>query len=212
MNVSLTPDLEQFVSAKVESGRYNSASEVIREALRLLEEQDRIRASQLAGFNQELRRRLDSLDRGRHVDQAARQVQGTPEIRCVSKYILSVDADVDLDDIWEYIAQVLTGSHPALTSCAAVKEHFSRALRPLCGLRASPFGFAQGELCGGKEGTYFASLPSPARAGLARRLVVASISLSVYISREHRRVHRSFGSHAGRAHLRGCDSLIQPRG
>jgi putative addiction module CopG family antidote len=34
MNVSLTPELEKFVSAKVESGRYNSASEVVREALR----------------------------------------------------------------------------------------------------------------------------------------------------------------------------------
>ena len=40
MNVSLTPELEQFVSAKVQSGRYNSASEVVREALRLLEEHD----------------------------------------------------------------------------------------------------------------------------------------------------------------------------
>jgi antitoxin ParD1/3/4 len=36
MNVSLTPELEEFVSAKVGSGRYNSASEVVREALRLL--------------------------------------------------------------------------------------------------------------------------------------------------------------------------------
>ncbi len=35
MTVSLTPELEQFVSAKVGSGRYNSASEVVREALRL---------------------------------------------------------------------------------------------------------------------------------------------------------------------------------
>ena len=44
MSVSLTPELEQFVSTKVESGRYNSASEVVREALRLLEEQDQAKA------------------------------------------------------------------------------------------------------------------------------------------------------------------------
>jgi putative addiction module CopG family antidote len=35
MNVSLTPELDQFVAAKVSSGRYTSASEVVREALRL---------------------------------------------------------------------------------------------------------------------------------------------------------------------------------
>jgi antitoxin ParD1/3/4 len=67
MNVSLTSELEKFVSAKVESGRYNSASEVVREALRLLEEHDHARSVQLAGFNQELGRRLDTLDHGRHV-------------------------------------------------------------------------------------------------------------------------------------------------
>ena len=70
MNVSLTPELEQFVSAKVESGRYNSASEVVREALRLLEEQEQVRAARLGQFNQELGRRLDSLDRGNHVTPA----------------------------------------------------------------------------------------------------------------------------------------------
>jgi len=36
MNVSLTPDLERFVREKVDSGLYSSASEVVREALRLL--------------------------------------------------------------------------------------------------------------------------------------------------------------------------------
>ena len=48
MNVSLTPELEKFVSAKVRAGRYTSASEVVREALRLLEEHDQERAGQLA--------------------------------------------------------------------------------------------------------------------------------------------------------------------
>lgn len=34
MNVSLTPELERYVKAKVKSGYYNNASEVVREALR----------------------------------------------------------------------------------------------------------------------------------------------------------------------------------
>ena len=71
MNVSLTPELEKFVSAKVESGRYNSASEVVREALRLLEEHDSARAARLAEFNEELGCRLAGLDRGEVVDPAA---------------------------------------------------------------------------------------------------------------------------------------------
>ena len=70
MNVSLTPELEQFVSAKVQSGRYNSASEVVREALRLLEEHEQGRAAQLAEFNRELGRRLAALDRGEAVNPA----------------------------------------------------------------------------------------------------------------------------------------------
>lgn len=68
MNVSLTPELEQFVQAKVESGRYSSASEVVREALRLLDDHERSRSAQLAEFNQELGRRLASLDHAEHVD------------------------------------------------------------------------------------------------------------------------------------------------
>ena len=41
MNVSLTPELEQFVAETVATGRYSSASEVIRAALRILEEDER---------------------------------------------------------------------------------------------------------------------------------------------------------------------------
>ena len=71
MNVSLTPELENFVAAKVETGRYSSASEVVREALRLLEENDQRRSVQLQEFNQELGQRLASLDRGETVAPAA---------------------------------------------------------------------------------------------------------------------------------------------
>lgn len=56
MNVSLTPELERVVTEKVESGMYQTASEVVREALRLLIERDeargRLRADVAAGFDQ----------------------------------------------------------------------------------------------------------------------------------------------------------------
>lgn len=71
MNVSLTPELEKFVSGKVASGLYNSASEVVREALRLLEEHDRARSAQIAAFNQELSARLAALDSGENSDPEA---------------------------------------------------------------------------------------------------------------------------------------------
>jgi antitoxin ParD1/3/4 len=70
MNVSLTPELEKFVAGKVASGRYTSASEVVREALRLLEEHDQARSAQFAAFNQELGERLAALDAGEHTDPA----------------------------------------------------------------------------------------------------------------------------------------------
>ena len=42
-NVSLTPEMETFIDGRVASGRYRSASEVVRAALRLLEEDERKR-------------------------------------------------------------------------------------------------------------------------------------------------------------------------
>lgn len=68
MNVSLTPELEKFVQKKVKAGRYNSASEVVREALRLLEEHEQLRSQQLKDFQSEIDRRLASLDRGEAID------------------------------------------------------------------------------------------------------------------------------------------------
>ena len=68
MNVSLTPELVNFVQTKVLSGRYTSASEVVREALRLLEDHDKARAAQLEEIRSEVDRRLASLDRGEGVD------------------------------------------------------------------------------------------------------------------------------------------------
>jgi antitoxin ParD1/3/4 len=68
MNVSLTPELEKYIQAKVESGRYTSASEVVREALRLLEQTEQERKQSLKEFQAELDRRIASLDRGEGID------------------------------------------------------------------------------------------------------------------------------------------------
>ena len=68
MNVSLTPELEQLIQEKVESGKYSSVSEVIREGLRLLDERDRLRNERLAELKAKLRVGIEELDRGEGID------------------------------------------------------------------------------------------------------------------------------------------------
>jgi len=56
MNVSLTPQLETMIRQHVASGRYNNASEVVRDALRLLEDHERrqqLRSLLAVGLEQE---------------------------------------------------------------------------------------------------------------------------------------------------------------
>ena len=54
MNISLTPTLEKFVQDKVASGLYNSVSEVIREALRMMASKDKISQDRIAQLNKEI--------------------------------------------------------------------------------------------------------------------------------------------------------------
>jgi antitoxin ParD1/3/4 len=60
MNINRTPQLEELVRRKVDSGLYNSAREVVREAWRLMEEQDRLRAAKLEQLRQDVRSGLAS--------------------------------------------------------------------------------------------------------------------------------------------------------
>lgn len=77
MNVSLTPDLEELVQKKVQSGRYTSASEVVREALRLLAERDELREVELQALRARVEQGLDEARRGELVDgeEAFREVR-----------------------------------------------------------------------------------------------------------------------------------------
>jgi antitoxin ParD1/3/4 len=77
MNVNLTPELEELIHRKVASGLYNNQSEVVREALRLLAEQDRLREAHLAELRGALAEGLAQADRGELVDgpQAVAEVR-----------------------------------------------------------------------------------------------------------------------------------------
>jgi len=66
MNVSLTPQLEELVKEKVASGKYNSASEVVREALRLLEEQDELHRVKLEVLKRDIMVGVADLEAGRY--------------------------------------------------------------------------------------------------------------------------------------------------
>ena len=72
MNISLTPELKQFVNAEVEAGMYQTASEVVRAALRRLKEDQDNRALRtprtLAALEKDLVESVDRLDRGEGVD------------------------------------------------------------------------------------------------------------------------------------------------
>ena len=60
MNVNLSPQLEDMIRQKIVSGLYTSASEVIREALRLMEEKDSFRAAKLSQLRQDINDGLNS--------------------------------------------------------------------------------------------------------------------------------------------------------
>lgn len=68
MNVSLTPELEEFINEKVSSGLYSSASEVVRESLRLLRRQDELEKLQIEELRREIQNSIKQMDDG----------QGTP--------------------------------------------------------------------------------------------------------------------------------------
>ncbi len=82
MNVNLTPQLEDLVRAKVSSGLYTSASEVVREALRLMQEQDQLREAKLEELRRDVRRGLES---GSSAEWNAAEVKATARARRTSK-------------------------------------------------------------------------------------------------------------------------------
>jgi len=83
VNVSLTPELEKLVNEKVQTGLYTSASEVVREALRLLHERDQLRQRDLEVVRTKIKRGLEQLDRGEGIPgtEAVRRLRANRQIR-----------------------------------------------------------------------------------------------------------------------------------
>ena len=78
MNVSLTPELETLISDKVKSGRYNTASEVVREGLRLLEHQDQLRELRRDELRKEIMKGVEQMRNGQYTDYVTAQVKPRP--------------------------------------------------------------------------------------------------------------------------------------
>jgi antitoxin ParD1/3/4 len=68
MTVDITPDLEQLIQSKVKSGRYNSASEMVREALRLLVQRDEFFTRHKDEIREEIEEGWQSAERGELVN------------------------------------------------------------------------------------------------------------------------------------------------
>lgn len=64
MNISLPPALEKFVQNKIGSGRYSTASEVVRDGLRMLQEQDQLHQMRLDDLRREVQIGIDEIERG----------------------------------------------------------------------------------------------------------------------------------------------------
>jgi len=68
VNISLTPELDRFLQSRVKSGRYQTTSEVVREALRLLERQEREREEAFLQLKAKLKKGAAQAERGELLD------------------------------------------------------------------------------------------------------------------------------------------------
>ena len=126
MNISLTPQLEKLVQDRVKSGRYTSASAVMREALRLLETHDRSVENRLASLRAEVDAGFKQLDEGRSspFDEAAVE-RITQRGRAAN--VPGVEASAAIE-----ARESQAGATPRTTDGLALVESHGRALRALC--------------------------------------------------------------------------------
>jgi antitoxin ParD1/3/4 len=85
MNVSLTPELEQIINFKVQSGLYNSASEVVREGIRLLQQRDEMHQNKLEALRRDIDEGVKASEEGRVRD--GREVMADVKTRLMQRKV-----------------------------------------------------------------------------------------------------------------------------
>jgi antitoxin ParD1/3/4 len=85
-NINLTEHFDRFVQRQISSGRYGNASEIVREALRVLEEQQQERQVKLKALRQAARQGFDEIDQGKGIPLKSK--------KAVRQFISQIEAEV----------------------------------------------------------------------------------------------------------------------
>src|SRR5216683_78998 len=85
-NINLTEHFDHFVERQVSSGRYSNASEIVREALRLLEEQEQEREAKLKALRLAAKQGFDEIDQGKGIVLNGK--------KAVNQFIMEIETEV----------------------------------------------------------------------------------------------------------------------
>jgi antitoxin ParD1/3/4 len=85
-NINLTEHLDHFVERQVSSGRYGNASEIVREALRLLEEEEQEHKAKLKALRHAAKQGFDEIDEGKGI-----VLKGKKAVR---QFVTQIEAEV----------------------------------------------------------------------------------------------------------------------
>jgi antitoxin ParD1/3/4 len=85
-NINLTEHFDRFVELQVSSGRYSNASEIVREALRLMEEQEQERQAKLKALRRAAKQGFDEIDQGKGIVLKGR--------KAIGRFIAEIEGEV----------------------------------------------------------------------------------------------------------------------
>lgn len=85
-NINLTEHFDHFVERQLSSGRYSNASEIVRDALRLLEEHEQERHAKLAALRRAAKEGFEDLDRGEGI-----RLRGRMAVR---RFVQEIESEV----------------------------------------------------------------------------------------------------------------------